>query len=269
MGTFSWKSIRYPNRTGLELAGLLYSADSSKTVLIVCHGFTGSKEGGGRAVAMAEELGAMGYAVFLFDFSGCGESEGQFVDVTLTRHISDLDCTVDYCQHLGFERIITIGRSFGGTTAICLGNAGGRVSGVCTWAAPGTLSELFSYLRLQEPVGSSQLLKLSEEVTPLWIKKGFLADLDNHDVYSRASEIAPMPLLVIHGAEDEVVPKENAGLIYGSAGEPKQIAIIDQADHQFTGSHEKVWQVCFAWLREYFPLSKQNVVINAVNHTNN
>ena len=255
MRTFSWKSVRYPNKTGLQLAGLLYSADSSGTIVIVCHGFTGSKEGGGRAELMAEELGARGYAVLLFDFSGCGQSEGEFADVTLTRHISDLDCSVDYCRRLGFERIITIGRSFGGTTAICLGSAGGRVSGVCTWAAPGTLGELFSYLRLQEPVGSSELLQLSDEEEPLWIKKSFLTDLDNHDVYSRAGEIAPNPLLVIHGADDEVVPRGNAQLIYNSAGEPKQIAIIDQADHQFTGSHEKVWKICFQWLKENFNVS--------------
>ena len=252
MGEFTLKKIRYPNSSGLMLSGLLYSAQPAGTIIVVCHGFTGSKEGGGRAVTMAEELGARGYATLLFDFSGCGESEGEFADVTLTRHIGDLRTSVAYCRNMGFQRILTLGRSFGGTAALCLGRAGGEVSGVCTWAAPGDLRELFMRLRIQLTDNAYDLLKLSEEEDTLLIKKEFLSDLDNYDVCDRVRLISPSPLLVVHGAEDEVVPKNNAETIYQSAGNPKKIEIIAEGDHQFTGCYEKVWKIYFDWLTEHF-----------------
>ena len=254
--SYRWERVQYPNSAGLRLSGLLYSNKPAGTVIVVCHGFTGSKEGGGRALIMAEELGAMGYATLLFDFSGCGESEGDFADVTLTRHIGDVGTTVAYCRELGFERILTLGRSFGGTAAICLGRAGGEVSGVCTWAAPGDLQALFTRLRVQikDNTNSYDLLKLSEDEETLRIKKGFLLDLDNYNVFDRAGLITPCPLMIIHSAMDEVVQEKNARLIYQSAGEPKEIAIINGGDHQFTGVYEEVWQRYYDWLAKYFPL---------------
>jgi putative redox protein len=254
MSTFTWTKIKYPNMAGLNLAGLLYCTEPKGTIIVVCHGFTGSKEGGGKAVEMAELLGTMGYAVLLFDFSGCGESDGEFADVTLTRHIGDLKTSVEYCRKAGFTRVLTLGRSFGGTTAICLGDDGGTVSGVSAWAAPGALRELFTRLRDQVTDKPYDLLKLSDEDDDLQIKKGFLTDLDSYDVFSRASIISPRPLLVVHGALDDVVPVKNAWSIFETAGEPKNIEIIPAADHQFTGCYGEVWKIYFAWLRQHFPV---------------
>jgi len=251
---FVWNKVKYSNKIGLNLSGILYANQFAGTVVVVCHGFTGSKEGGGRAVAMAEELGLRGYATLLFDFSGCGDSEGDFADVTLTRHIGDAKCSVDYCRELGFSRVITVGRSFGGTAVICLGRAGGAVAGVCTWSAPGTLREIFTRLRVQAIGEDIDMIRLSEEDNALRIKKSFITDLDRYDVFSRAALIAPSPLLVIHGGDDQVVPVENARSIYNAAGEPKRMQIIPEADHQFTGRHLKVWEVFFEWLEKNFPV---------------
>jgi putative redox protein len=134
INTWKWGKVSYLNKQGLKLSGLLYSGANRETIVIVCHGFLGSKEGGGRALAMAEEIGKLGYATLLFDFSGCGESEGAFADITLTRQIEDLTCSVDYNQESGFKKIITLGRSFGGTTALCHGALDKRTAGVCTWS---------------------------------------------------------------------------------------------------------------------------------------
>lgn len=251
--SFVWNKVKYPNETGLNLSGILYAGPVGGTIVVVCHGFTGSKEGGGRAIAMAEELGSRGYATLLFDFSGCGDSEGDFADVSLTRHIGDVKCSVDFCRGLGFNRVITVGRSFGGTATICLGKAGDDVAGVCTWSAPGALREVFTRLRIQAAGEDSDMIRLSEEEEALRIKKSFITDLDRYDVFSRAALIAPCPLLVIHGGNDQVVPVGNAWSIYNAAGEPKKIQIIPEADHQFTGSHLKVWEVFFEWLADNFP----------------
>ncbi|OPY56321.1 MAG: Alpha/beta hydrolase family protein [Pelotomaculum sp. PtaU1.Bin035] len=253
---FIWKKVGYQNKNGLKLSGLLFAGPENGTVVIVCHGFTGSKEGGGRAVAMAEEMGARGYATLLFDFSGCGESEGDFADVSLTGHIADIKCTVDFCLGLGFSRVIAVGRSFGGTAAICQGGADGRVAGVCAWAAPGALRDVFSGFLKRAVEAGGDMVPLSEEEDAGFIKKSFISDLERHDVFGQAALIAPRPLLLIQGSNDQVVPVENAQAIYNAAGEPKKIRIIQEADHQFTGFHLEAWEALFEWLEENFSMQR-------------
>jgi len=249
----SWEKVTYPNARGLRLAGLLCSSRKKGAVLIVCHGFTGSKEGGGRALEMAEELGKRGYAALLFDFSGCGESEGDFADISLTGQINDLKSSVDFCLALGFERIILTGRSFGGTTALCLGGADRRVAGVCTWAAPSEPFDLFNCKRDQLLREKGGLVPLSGEQGTVYVREGFFSDLRQHDLYGRAALLTPRPLLVVHGSSDSVVPDWNARAIYEAAGEPKEIRIVEGADHQFTGRHLEAWAALFNWLGEHFP----------------
>jgi len=254
LNSLKWKKLRYPNQKGLKLAGLLYSGPDFGTVVIVCHGFTGSKEGGGRAVTMAEELGRIGYAALLMDFSGCGESEGDFTAVSLSGHINDINSTVDFCFETGFNRVITVGRSFGGSAVLCQGGSDWRVAGVCSWAAPMDLTGVFSIFRQRAAEIEGNLVPLSGEAGTVYINKGFLTDLELHDVTGQVAMLAPRPLLVIHGSSDAVVPVENVHVIYKAAGEPKEIKIIPGADHQFTGRHREVWKALFQWLKENFPV---------------
>ncbi|BAF59691.1 MAG: alpha/beta hydrolase [Pelotomaculum sp.] len=251
--SLKWEKVNYSNERGLKLAGLLCSVPGAGTVVIVCHGFTGSKEGGGRAVDMAEKLGKLGYASLLFDFSGCGESEGDFTGVSLTGHVGDIKSSVDFCLSLGFRRVITVGRSFGGTAAICHGGLDRRVGGVCTWAAPAFPAKLFDSFRNNTLKSEEGLVPLTGEGGTVFLKEGFFADLRSYNVPVSASMISPRPLLIINGSNDVVVPVENAQAIFNAAGEPKEIRIIEGADHQFTGRHKDVWEIMFKWLEKNFP----------------
>ena len=56
----AWQKISFANSRGQRLAGLFYACSEVKTVLVICHGFTGSKEGGGKALEMAEYLALPG-----------------------------------------------------------------------------------------------------------------------------------------------------------------------------------------------------------------
>lgn len=247
-----WKKVSYLNAKGLRLAGLLHSTENKGPVLIVCHGFTGSKEGGGRALEMAEELGKKGYATLLFNFSGCGDSEGDFADISLTGQIKDLNSSVDFCLAKGFEKIILTGRSFGGTTALCQAGADRRVAGVCTWAAPSEPLNLFQGRRGVPQEEKNGLTPLTGEQGTVRVRESFFTDLQQHDVYGQAALVAPRPLLVVHGSSDNVVPAWNARAIYGAAGEPKKIRIVEGADHRFTGKHLEAWACLFNWLDECF-----------------
>lgn len=244
--------IKFTNKKGEHLAGLLFRADNPDTpVVVVCHGFTGSKEGHGKAVAMGHFLKQNGIACLLFDFAGCGESEGKFEDITLSGHIGDLTCAVDYCLAEGLGPVFTMGRSFGGTTAICQAASDRRVAGVCTWAAPSSLWELFiNFTDGELPEDENEKVPLADDEGIIYLKKTFFTDLSLHNVPRCASLISPRPLLVVQGTRDDLVPVTDASIIYNAAGDPREIALIEGADHQFSTDYEKVWGIMLGWLKK-------------------
>lgn len=248
-----WRRVRFYNSRGQGLAGLLYHKDGNEgKIIIMCHGFTGSKEGGGRAVELGEELGRRGWATLLFDFAGNGESDGDFADLTLTGQIDDLSRAVDWALERGFRQVVTVGRSFGGSTVICQAARDKRVAGVCTWAAPARLVELFSGFTAAMPDDPAELVPLAGENGIIHLRRGFFHDLSLYDVPGDAALILPRPLLIIQGQKDGVVPPDDARLLYNAAGEPRELIWIEDGDHQFTGRHRQAWEALFNWLEKHF-----------------
>jgi putative redox protein len=66
--------------------------------------------------------------------------------------------------------------------------------------------------------------------------------------------ISPRPFLVIHGTADLSVPPMEAITIYNAAEQPKRLALIEGADHQFSQHYKKVWEILFEWLERNFPV---------------
>ena len=255
----NWQTLKIKNRHNLKLAALLMTAkphqgqsgsgSHKSALIIVCHGFTGSKEGSGQAVAMGNELASLGFSTLLFDFAGCGESEGNWEDLTLTGQIEDLGSVVEWSRLQCFKRIILTGRSFGGSTIIGYTARDKNIDAVCTWAAVARPDQLFShFIKGRETGASDELLIIESDEAPLKLRRAFFIDLARHDLPGCAAAISPRKLLVIHGSADQSVPCADAELIYQSAAEPKKLVIIDGADHRFSNHTSEVWAVFFDWL---------------------
>ena len=252
------------NEYGQRLSALLYRAkvaaaagasppEGCGPIIVVCHGFTGSKEGGGRALEMGEALAAKGYSCLLFDFAGCGESEGLWEEISLSRQLGDLGSVVQWCRAAGFSKIILNGRSFGGATALCYGAADKQIAGICAWSAPAHPDQLFRKFAGGAVAGpAAEMVELAGDGGAVRLLKGFFYDLEKHDLLNCTSQIAPRPLLLIHGTADEVVPSGDALQIEAAAGEPKKLALIEGADHRFSAHMDGVWRNFFAWLKLYF-----------------
>ena len=247
--THDFVKIRLNNAERLSLAGLLLRPESgANAALIVCHGFTGSKEGGGRTLEMGRFLSRQtGVAVFVFDFAGNGESQGRFEELTLSGQIKDLTAAVDWCTAALGVPVLTMGRSFGGSTVLCQAAGDTRVRAVCTWAAPARPHELFA--GMASDTGEGRIAFSSPEAS-VRLKKGFLEDLQQHDVLWAAGRLAPRPLMVVHGAVDHDVPPREAEWIYAAAGHPKTIRIIPGADHRFQVHADLAWEATREWIEE-------------------
>lgn len=100
---------------------------------------------------MAEWLQGKGIACLLFDFAGCGESEGEFQDITLSHHVEDIGSVVSFCRSNMWANLALLGRSFGGAAALAYASASHEIRGVCTWSAPAHLDRLFGSGRTASP----------------------------------------------------------------------------------------------------------------------
>ncbi|MGM0689594.1 MAG: alpha/beta hydrolase [Bacillota bacterium] len=243
-----WEQFTINNRQGLRLSAMLLNV-SDHSIVIVCHGFTGSKEGGGRAIEMGEALSELGYSSLLFDFAGCGRSEGAWENITLSGQTDDVGCLVHWCRRSGYRKIILTGRSFGGSTIINYAATDPEISAVCTWSAPARPSLLFEKYLQENLTGPAEDVITIEGEEMLHLKKGFFYDLRQHNLLECAASLAPIKFLVIHGSGDESVPLKEAILLFEAAREPKKMEIINNADHRFTDHIKQVWDVFFKWLQ--------------------
>jgi hypothetical protein len=107
--------------------------------VLICHGFGGNKIGQGRMyVLLAEKLAKAGIAALRVDFRGCGDSEGQFGDLTMEGLISDATIALQYLsghQRIDASRIGIVGSSLGGPVAIYAAQKTQIPTTMALWAA--------------------------------------------------------------------------------------------------------------------------------------
>ncbi|KNZ68600.1 hydrolase [Thermincola ferriacetica] len=253
------RNVSFLNSRGQRLAGVLHQPDDwlGGPTIVICHGFRGSKEGSGKAAVFSEEAVARGYRVLRFDFAGTGDSEGDFANITLTGYMDDLASAIDYLSRESKGPFIALGRSFGGTTAICRAALDKRIAGVCTWGSPHDLEKLFiePLDTYYGPLGvdEDKVYHIETETDSYELKAGFFIDLKRYNVLKNVQSVAPRPVLIIHGSEDCTVPMEQGIKLFENARYPKELAIIAGADHRFTRNFRYVFDTTLKWLEKYFP----------------
>lgn len=231
-----------------RLAAVLHlpAAGALNFAVVFCHGFRGSKEGGGRATALAAEAAGLGFAALRFDFTPLSP---------LSVQVEELRTVIEYCRCNVSRRIILFGRSMGGSASLIAAAADKQVEGLCLWSTPSDLRETFRlslgerYYRLER----GQSFSIADEFGQLTITPEFLQDFDRYDLLACVRCLAGRPLLVVHGENDDIVPLRQAREIYSSAAEPKKLAIIQGGDHRFLAGCDQAAGAVLSWLSETFP----------------
>ena len=225
-----------------RLQGTLHLPEQPHPNLIVgSHGLYSSGDSP-KQVALARACSKMGIAYFRFDHRGCGRSEGHFEAVTsLAGRRRDLIDAVTFLRAqfpLG-SGLGLFGSSFGGAT--------------CLAAAP--FLEPNRMVTLAAPVDSRSILAAHEADPP--VAPPFMDAALQFDLRGNLKSITN--LLVIHGANDMVIPASQAQLIFNGAGDPKKLLTLPGGDHRLSQKdhQQRFMDAALDWFRPLRPLKER------------
>lgn len=116
------KNIEIPGTRGNIPATIQLPAKSARgeelPLVVLCHGFTGNRQGDGHFAPLAEDLAAHGIATVRLDFAGCGDSTEPYANYTLANMAADVDSVIGYMQDTyGTGKTALVGHSMGGRLA--------------------------------------------------------------------------------------------------------------------------------------------------------
>lgn len=245
--------ITFLNDAGIELAARLERpAGAVRTWAVFAHCFTCSKDFIA-AARISRALQERGIGVLRFDFTGLGNSQGDFANTNFSSNIEDLISAVNFMDSQGHTVELLIGHSLGGAAVLAAAGRLETVKAVVTIAAPAGPSylkrHLVDQLDLIQQQGFATINIAGRKFT---IKKQFLDDLD-HPRHQLAIKNLNRPLLIYHSPSDNIVGIEDALKIFQAAGHPKSLISLAGADHLLTRKEDSqyVAETLVAWLGKY------------------
>jgi pimeloyl-ACP methyl ester carboxylesterase len=254
------ESVNFLSTNGLKLAGIWYSAGSD-AVLICAHGFAGEKTSKGRFTRLGEELSPLGYNVFSFDFSGCGESDDA--PLTSAQETDDFRCAMAYARWRGMKRLAMVGNSLGSYIALR--------------AYEPSIETMLLLAALTGPTGYDWLSFYTPEQMREWREQRRVT-MHRHEPYPRTSVVSAdlleefeqfdqsellkpvrCPVLIIHGDGDDEEQKllAQSRKAISQLPEGSKLIVLPGANHRMEGRLDDIVALAKDWFQEQMPLPRK------------
>ncbi|MGD2096314.1 MAG: alpha/beta fold hydrolase [Desulfobacterales bacterium] len=252
------KKLEFENKDGQVLSARLDLPVSGQPAAyaLFAHCFTCSKNI--KAIAhITRALNRAGIAVMRFDFTGLGESEGDFADTNFSSNVEDLIGAAEFLQSSYQAPELLIGHSFGGAAVLQAARRIPSATAVVTIAAPADPKHVTQTLgSATQIIQSRGEAEVSLAGRTFRLKKQFLDDLQLVNMKEVLKKLN-RALLVLHSPIDETVGIENAAQIFQAARHPKSFISLDQADHLLTDQADSLYAgaVIAAWAGKYIDVS--------------
>lgn len=215
---------------GLRLTGWFLPGGNGATVMIQ-HGSPGGRQDG---LYEADFLNEAGYSVLLGSFRAHDDCEGDMVTFGYYE-IQDLEAWHAYL--LGRDdvdpgRIGLFGESMGGGTSLLYGATDPGIQAIATASAFGLTQEVVeAFIAFEQPDLPKGAIPLMARFIVFWAERIGKMDTQALDTQSVVADISPIPLLIIHGGQDDKIGANIGNLLYDAAGEPKDLLWIEEAGH--------------------------------------
>lgn len=245
--------VEFKNSRNLNLVGEFFPGEKNRFVVVMVHGLTGDKHEGGRFDKAAQVFNSSGFNVFRFDFSGCGESDGD--NLTIEDQVDDLKCAVAYLKSRGFKDIGFLGLSLGALVGLKVYDD--KIKAVVLWA-PVT----HGAPRPEDHYGPEKMRKLREKGVITMIRKNARRkrvvvdkelfeewkNINQEELLSRIK----IPVLIVHGNRDFRVPLSDSQKALKYLPRGSKLEVVEEADHIFNDQVDRFIYLANLWFKEYF-----------------
>jgi len=230
-------TVSFLNEHGEKLAGTLHLPElPTDRAVIWGHCFTCSRH---TTVLrdISKKLVESGIASLRFDFSGNGQSEGDFSHTSYTRHIGEMKQAAAFLSAQGFSCFAAGGHSMGAAIAVLaaerMASESLKIEAVCALSGrlgSGKLSQIFSMEQMEELRQTGRVSFVSRGRS-LELREDFFTDIQKYNLAASVANLK-IPMMVMHGDKDEMISVENA-LDAKKHNPDIQLEIIPDADHMF------------------------------------
>lgn len=210
---------------------------------------------------ISRAMNMQGIGVLRFDFTGLGESEGDFADTNFSSNLEDLLEAAQWLEKEYQAPRILVGHSLGGAAVICAAMLLPSVKAIATIGAPfdpDHVQHLFSNnIQTIENEGIAEVTIAGRSFT---VKKQFLEDIRSQNLQDKLAKLN-RALLILHSPQDLVVPIDNAAKLYNAARHPKSFISLDGADHLLTNKTDSnyVGGVIASWATRYLDIPEKEI----------
>lgn len=252
--------LEFKNAQGDRLAARLDLPLDEKPVAyaLFAHCFTCNKNFNA-VFNINRALANEGIAVLRFDFTGLGESEGDFSQTNFRSNVEDLITAADFLKSEFEAPKLLIGHSLGGAAVLQAASRVPSARAVATLAAPFDPSDLGKALgSTSEEIREKGEAEITIGGRTFLIRKQFLDDLEQVKM-DEAIQNLGRALIIFHSPRDTVVSLQNAAKIFQAARHPKSFVSLDDADHLLSNRSDShyVGTVLAAWAGKYLGLPKE------------
>ena len=251
------KKLSFTNANGQQLSARLDLPVNHQpdACAVFAHCFTCSKNL--RSVRnIVRALTHRGIAVLSFDFTGLGDSEGDFAETNFTSNVEDLiNAAACMEEELDAPQIL-IGHSLGGAAVLKAAAFIPSIKAVVTVGAPAEpLHVKHHFEEAVDTLNQEGEAKVLIGGRPFVVKKQLLDDLKESSIEAIIGQLGKA-LLILHSPQDLIVGINNAAAIYEAARHPKSFVSLDGADHLLSKKEDAMYvgSVIAAWVFRYLDI---------------
>jgi uncharacterized OsmC-like protein/alpha/beta superfamily hydrolase len=257
------QKITFLNQDNQELVGRLELPINQHphNFAIFAHCFTCNKNLSA-VKNISRELTANGFGVLRFDFTGLGESDGNFENTNFSGNVEDLISASRFLEKEYKLPSLLIGHSLGGAAAIFAASELPSIKAVATICTPSNPKHVKHLIQSSvEEIKATGEANVNIGGGPFTIKKQFLDDIETKSLPNIAKNLRKA-LLVMHSPQDTTVVIENAEEIYLAARHPKSFVTLDGANHLLMKKEDSVYvgSLIATWAKRYISIPKIETV---------
>ena len=270
------KKITFENAAGIQLAAAIeLPVKPIKYYALFAHCFSCGKDIVA-ASRISRSLASIGIAVLRFDFTGIGNSDGDFKNTNFSSNIEDILAATNYLREHYEAPQLLIGHSLGGTAVLNAASDVPECKAVVSIGSPATADHILEqFPEERKQLENEQEVSVNVGGKPFKIKRQFVADVEAQSTTDKISQLRKA-LLVFHSPVDNIVPIDEATRIFVAAKHPKSFITLDKADHLLSNAQdsEYVANTIAAWAVRYVnrdeketqKVNKGEILIGEGNH---